>query len=55
MEKAQENIFSVFDKMLSKQEKENKLNQNAVTIWMTGLSGSGKTTIALGLEKNYIN
>jgi adenylylsulfate kinase len=45
------NIFSVFDKVLSKAEKERQLNQQAVTIWLTGLSGSGKTTIAVGLEK----
>ena len=40
-----ENIFSVFDKILSKEEKEKKLNQKALTIWMTGLSGSGKTSL----------
>jgi len=45
------NIFSVFDRILSKEDKEKKLNQKAVTIWMTGLSGSGKTTIAVSLEK----
>jgi len=51
MKLPQNNIFSVFDKMISKEEKEKQLNQKAVAIWMTGLSGSGKTTIALGLEK----
>ena len=45
------NVYSVFDKILSKEDKEKKLNQKAITIWMTGLSGSGKTTIASGLEK----
>ena len=51
MKQSQDNIFSVFDKMLSKEEKERQLSQKAITIWMTGLSGSGKTTIAVGLEK----
>lgn len=45
------NIFSVFDEILPKEEKEKLLNQKAVTIWMTGLSGSGKTTVAKYLEK----
>ena len=36
-------------------EKERRLNQHAKVIWMTGLSGSGKTTIALGLEKELFN
>jgi len=45
------NIFSVFDEILSKEDKENLLKQKGITIWMTGLSGSGKTTIAKGLEK----
>ena len=30
---------------------ENNGNQNGYVVWMTGLSGSGKTTIALILEK----
>ena len=51
MKSPKDNIFSVFDKIISKEDKEKKLNQKAVTIWMTGLSGSGKTTIAVGLEK----
>ena len=32
-------------------EKELRLNQRAKSIWMTGLSGAGKTTLGLGLEK----
>lgn len=45
------NIFSVFDEILPKEEKEKLLNQNAKVIWLTGLSGSGKTSIAKVLEK----
>lgn len=45
------NIFSVFDEILARKDKEQLLNQKSVTIWMTGLSGSGKTTIAKQLEQ----
>jgi adenylylsulfate kinase len=45
------NIHPVFDQLLQKEDKEKMLSQKAKTIWMTGLSGSGKTTIAKGLEK----
>jgi len=46
-----ENIHPIFDKLLGRSDKENFLNQNAKVIWFTGLSGSGKSTIAEGLEK----
>jgi adenylylsulfate kinase len=45
------NIFPVFDNILSKENKEKQLNQKAKVIWMTGLSGSGKTTIDIEVEK----
>lgn len=51
MSKTPENIFPVFDSILGRTEKETLLHQKAVVIWFTGLSGSGKTTIAIGLEK----
>ena len=44
-------IFPVFDKILGRADKEKLLGQKAVVIWLTGLSGSGKTTIARALEK----
>lgn len=47
----QENIHPIFDVTLSREEKEKQLNQKAVVLWMVGLSGSGKSTIAKGLEK----
>ncbi len=46
-----ENIHPIFDKLLSKEDKERFLSQRAKTIWFTGLSGSGKSTIAQGFEK----
>lgn len=37
--------------MLSREDKEHLLGQRGCVIWMTGLSGSGKSTIALALER----
>ena len=51
MNDSHNNIFPVFDNILSKENKEKQLNQKAKVIWMTGLSGSGKTTIAIEVEK----
>ena len=45
------NLHPIFDRTLSKGEKESLLNQNGFVLWMTGLSGSGKSTIAIGLEQ----
>jgi len=36
---------------VSRQEREQLLNQKGVTVWMTGLSASGKSTIACILEQ----
>ncbi len=41
-----ENIFSSKHELISRKEKERLLNQRGICIWLTGLSGSGKTTIA---------
>ena len=46
-----EHIYPIFDKMLSRQDKEQLLGQRGVMIWFTGLSGSGKSTVALGVER----
>jgi len=51
MKEEKENIFSTFDDILQRKDKEKLLNQKSKVIWMTGLSGSGKTTIAKGVEK----
>ncbi|MBA3706673.1 MAG: adenylyl-sulfate kinase, partial [Bacteroidetes bacterium] len=47
------NIFPT-DKILQRADKEQLLKQQAIAIWFTGLSGSGKTTIAIALE-NELN
>jgi len=46
-----ENIFPVYHEILGRAEKEAFLKQNAKVIWMTGLSGAGKTTLAKHLEE----
>jgi len=44
------NIFPVVEKV-GREQKERFLNQRAKVIWLTGLSGSGKSTIGLALEQ----
>lgn len=51
MKEEKGNIFTIFDEMLPREEKEKLLSQRGMCIWMTGLSGSGKTTIAKVLER----
>ncbi len=46
-----DNIHPIFDQLISREEKESFLNQHSRMIWLTGLSGSGKSTIAKELEK----
>ncbi|MFT4982936.1 MAG: adenylylsulfate kinase [Bacteroidia bacterium] len=45
------NIHTTFDRILQRKDKENLLSQKGLVVWMTGLSGSGKTTIAVALEQ----
>lgn len=46
-----EDIFPIADKMLQRADKEKLLGQRGVMVWLTGLSGSGKSTIAIGVER----
>ena len=50
MNSKSENIHP-FTHLLPRESKEQLLNQNAKVFWFTGLSGSGKSTIAKGLEE----
>ncbi|WKZ74710.1 MAG: adenylyl-sulfate kinase [Vicingaceae bacterium] len=45
------NIHPIFEQTLQRADKEKLLNQKSKVIWFTGLSGSGKSTIAIALEK----
>jgi adenylylsulfate kinase (apsK) len=44
-------IFPVFNQLLGREVKERQLGQRGVVVWLTGLSGSGKTSIAIAVEK----
>lgn len=46
-----ENIYPISDQMMSRSDKEALLCQHGVMVWFTGLSGSGKSTIAMGVER----
>ena len=48
-------VFPLFEKLVSRGEKEKFLRQHARVIWFTGLPCSGKTTLALGIEKELFN
>lgn len=46
-----ENITPIFDKLVSREEKQTLLKQQGKVLWLYGLSGSGKSTIAAALER----
>ena len=46
-----ENIYPIYDRMMTRQDKESLLGQRGIMIWFTGLSGSGKSTVAMGIER----
>ncbi len=50
MNRKSENIYPVFDQLLPRESKERLLHQKGKVIWFTGLSGSGKSTIAKEVE-----
>ena len=35
------NIYPIFDRMMTREDKERLLKQRSVMVWFTGLSGSG--------------
>ena len=45
------NIYPIFDRMLDRSSKEQLLGQRGLMVWFTGLSGSGKSTFAIALER----
>lgn len=45
------NIYPIFDQMMTRGDKESLLGQHSLMVWFTGLSGSGKSTIAIALER----
>ena len=51
MTPSKKHLFSSSKDLLSRQEKEKLLNQKGIVLWLTGLSGSGKTTIAKSVSE----
>ncbi len=49
------NIHPIFDRLLQRSDREMLMNQKAKVLWLTGLSGSGKSTIAQALERHMYN
>lgn len=45
------NIYPIFDRMMTRSDKEALLGQHSLMVWFTGLSGSGKSSIAIALER----
>ena len=43
------NIYPIT--MMTREDKENLLGQRGIMVWFTGLSGSGKSTVAWGVER----
>ena len=43
-------IYPIYDKMISRSDRELRLGQIGRVLWFTGLSGSGKSTLAVALE-----
>jgi adenylylsulfate kinase len=49
------NIHPIFNRLLQRKDREMFLGQQSKVLWLTGLSGSGKSTIALHLERKLYN
>ena len=50
-----ENIHPIFDRLLQRTDRERFLDQRSKVVWLTGLSGSGKSAIAQHLERRLFN
>ncbi|HET6991866.1 MAG TPA: adenylyl-sulfate kinase [Bacteroidia bacterium] len=46
-----QNIHTIFDRLVQREDRERLLEQTAKVFWLTGLSGSGKSTLAAGLQR----
>lgn len=49
------NLHPIFEKLLQRSDRERLLGQKGKALWLTGLSGSGKSTIAQGLERKLFD
>ena len=48
-------LHPIFDRFLQRSDREHRLRQHSKVLWLTGLSGSGKSTIAQHLERRLYN
>ena len=46
-----DHLYTIHDRLVSRAEKEERLGQRGQVLWLYGLSGSGKSTIAAALER----
>lgn len=53
--KVGEHIHPIFDQLVQRPEREERLGQHSKVLWLTGLSGSGKSTIAKALERRLFD
>ncbi|HPE86933.1 MAG: adenylyl-sulfate kinase [Bacteroidales bacterium] len=51
----EKNIYPVFDRALTRDDKQKFLNQHSRVLWFTGLSGAGKSTLSIAIEKELFN
>jgi len=49
-----DNIHPIFEQLVSRKEREIYLKQRSLVLWLTGLSGSGKSTIAKTVERKLL-
>jgi adenylylsulfate kinase len=46
-----DHIFPIHDRLVGFEDRCRRLNQRPLSLWFCGLSGSGKSTIAVGMER----
>jgi len=50
-----DHVHPIYDRLVGRTERQAFLNQKASVYWLTGLSGSGKSTIAQGVERQLFD
>ncbi len=50
-----DNIHPIFDELVQRQQREKRSQHRGLVVWLTGLSGSGKSTIAAAAERRLFD